>query len=62
MATRREFTRIAEGVRYVVQDPTADKATCIKMVSELASALGTFNSSFNRAKFIEACGLSGKMI
>lgn len=56
-ATRRDFQRIADGVRYVAQDPSTDVSTVLKMVRELDSALATMNPNFNRSRFERACGV-----
>lgn len=55
--TRRHFERIADGVRYVANDPTADPSTVAKVAHEVANACSTFNPSFDRRRFLQACGV-----
>jgi len=54
MMTKKDFERIAAGLRYVAQDPAAHRGTVEKMVNEFCSAAKATNPRFNEAQFRRA--------
>lgn len=54
MMSKKDFERIAEGFRYVANDPTADLSTVSKMLNEFCNAAESRNPNFDRTKFIRA--------
>lgn len=52
--TKKNFERIAEGFRYVANDPAADFGTVEKMVNEFCSAAKTANPRFDEQRFKSA--------
>jgi hypothetical protein len=53
--TRKDFQLIADVIRN--SDEIADEMTLAAIADNLADALSTTNPLFNRAKFIDACGV-----
>jgi hypothetical protein len=53
--TRKDFKLIADVIRHA--DEIADDMTLAAIAENLADALGTTNPLFNRAKFLDACGV-----
>lgn len=51
MMTKKDFIRIADGFRYVANDPSADFGTVQKMVNEFCAAAETINPRFDKDKF-----------
>ncbi len=52
--SRKDYRRIADGFRYVVNDPTADPGTVAKMLNEFCNAAAALNPNFNRGQFMLA--------
>ena len=50
--SKKDYKRLAEGFRYVANDPTADEATVAKMLNEFCNAAETINPRFDRDKFM----------
>jgi hypothetical protein len=44
--TKREFARIAEGFKYVADDPTADHSAVVKMITEFDNAAVSLNPNY----------------
>lgn len=53
--TRKDFQLIAEVIRNA--DEIADEMTLSAIAENLADALSTTNPLFNRALFLDACGV-----
>lgn len=52
--TKRDMERIAQGFKYVADDPAANHSTVIKMLQEFSNAAESLNPRFDRAKFVGA--------
>lgn len=59
--TRQHFEAIANAIRVAGNGQTSANAAAQEMRKEIAeniaSEMGRFNSNFNRAKFLKACGV-----
>lgn len=56
--TRRDFELIAGVVRYVSELKTTDKDTLYLVAYAFATELAKNNSRFERARFMDACGVA----
>jgi hypothetical protein len=52
--SRRDFDRVAEGFRYVANDPAADAGTVAKMIGEFVNAASALNPAFDAKLFRES--------
>lgn len=55
--TRRDFELIAGVVRYVAELKTTDRDTLYLIAYAFATELGKNNSRFDKARFMDACGV-----
>ena len=55
--TRRDFELIAGVIRYVAELKTTDKDTLYLIAYGFATELGKNNSRFEKARFMDACGV-----
>lgn len=53
--SKADFQRIADGFAYVVGDPTADRNTVVKIISEFCNAAEARSPKFNKVTFLKAC-------
>lgn len=51
MIAKKDFTRIAQGFKYVAEDPTAHHSTVVKMITEFDNAAESLNPRFDRPSF-----------
>jgi hypothetical protein len=56
--TRRDFELIAGVVRYVAELKTTDKDTLYLVAYAFSTELSKRNSAFDKARFMEACGVT----
>lgn len=49
--TKNDYLRIAQGFKYIADDPTADHSTVLKLVQEVGNTIPE-SSRFNRADFV----------
>lgn len=60
--TKRDMERIAQGFKYVADDPTHDHSTLIKMLQEFGNAAESLNPRFDRAQFNGAVMGGGRAV
>lgn len=60
--SKADLNRIADGFRYVAQDPTTDRATVVKMVHEFCNAASSRMPTFVRGQFLEAVFGAGQKV
>lgn len=54
MITKKDLVRVAEGFRYVANDPATDFGTVQKMVNEFCNAMLSINPRFDANIFKSA--------
>lgn len=52
--TKRDMERIAQGFKYIAEDPAADHSTLVKAITEFSNAADSINPRFDRAQFNSA--------
>lgn len=62
MITKKDLDRIAQGFKYVADDPTADHSTVTKMLTEFYIAAESLNPRFDRARFSAAVFGGGQAV
>lgn len=60
--TRMNMQRLADGIKYVADDPTTDHATVVKVVQEISNALHSINPNFKRERFVAAVFGEGQQV
>jgi hypothetical protein len=60
--SKKDMARIAEGFKYIADDPTADRSTVIKMVQEFSNAAQSLNPRFDRGAFGAAVFGEGRKV
>lgn len=60
--TKKDFARIAEGFKYVAEDPTAHHSTVVKMITEFDNAAESLNPRFDRPSFHAAIFGQGRAV
>ena len=54
MIAKKDLVRIAQGFKYVAEDPTTHHSTVVKMLTEFYNAAQSLNPKFDRARFSAA--------
>ena len=62
MISKRDMERIAQGFKYIADDPTADHGTLIKMLQEFGNAAESLNPRFKREQFNAAVFGGGRAV
>lgn len=58
--TRKDFEAIAKSIRYhLIQSPTDGKIAIRYLADDLCTHFKQANSSFDKEKFLRACGFYG---
>jgi hypothetical protein len=60
--SKKDMERIAQGFKYVADDPTADHSAVVKMIVEFQNAADSLNPRFDRAAFSAAIFGGGKAV
>lgn len=60
--TKANLERIAQGFKYVADDPTADHSAVVKMITEFMNAAESINPRFDRARFSAAIFGGGREV
>jgi hypothetical protein len=62
MISKKDMDRLAEGFKYVADDPTADHSTVVKMLIEFDNAARSLNPRYDAAKFHAAIFGGGRAV